>query len=344
MADPRDELTPDYRPLLPEDEDQGDPFLFAPPPEAGARFRYYVYATGEQPAAGIFPTYGANDLTTWERIGFAFPASLPLAHWAPCVAYLPGLARPYVMLYSRAIGLDEEAHVGHVIRRADATAPEGPFADSGEALTTGYDFAIDPDVYRRPDGTLMLAFAVDFVEDEPYGTGIVEAPVAEDLTAIHGEPRLLARPSRDWHVFDAARVMPWKTIPGVDWARQTVRWHTVEAPVGGLRSPAGAPVYLYSGGCFFGFYAVGALRETADGLEDVTDGERNFVVRPEPERGFHGPGHCSYLRLDGGEEVLMLHARFGSPEAPRQMCLARLRWSADGLPHAAPYGATRTED
>ncbi len=334
---PSETAQPSFRPLLPEERDQGDPFVLAPPPEAGARWRYYVYTTGEDPAAGrAFPVYGSNDLTAWEPLGDALVAGQASSHWAPCVTYLPGQEFPYVMLYSRAVGLGEQGHVGHAIRRAASRHPEGPFVDSGHILTPDLDFAIDPDVYRLPDGRLELAFAMDFVDDEPYGTGIVEADLSDDLTELRSAPRLLARPRHDWHVYDAARVMPWKTIEGVDWASQTVRWHTVEAPVGGLVSPGGRTVYLYSGGCFWGFYAVGAL--VADGTgppRDVTDGERNFVVRPDPDRGFFAPGHCSLLRTDG-QDYLMLHARFGAPNAKRQMCLAALRWTADDLPVAEP--------
>jgi len=332
--------SPQYRPLLPEARDQGDPFALVPPPEAGARFRHYAYTTGDEPAAGMaFPVYGSDDLVAWYALGESLRVGAPTAHWAPCVVYRPDLdpARPYLMLYSRAVGVGEQAHVGHAIRRAAAAQPEGPFADTGHVLTPDLDFAIDPDVYRAPDGRLKLAFAMDFVADEPYGTGIVEADLAEDLTRIIGGPRVLARPRHPWHVYEAARAMPWKAIPGVDWSDPAtrVRWHTVEAPVGGLRSPDGAPVYLYSGGCFWGFYAVGALVERADGaLEDVTDGERNFVIRPDPDRGFYGPGHCSLLRAADGKDFLLLHARFGAPDAPRQMCLAPLEWTAEGLPVA----------
>ena len=54
------------------------------------------------------------------------------------------------------------------------------------------------------------------------------------------------------------------------------------------------------------------------------------------ERGFFAPGHCSWLPTDAGEDYLLLHARFGSPQAKRQMCLARLRWTEDGRPVAEP--------
>jgi hypothetical protein len=150
---------------------------------------------------------------------------------------------------------------------------------------------------------------------------------------LQSTPRVLARPGFDWQVYDPARVMPWKAIRGIDWDRQTVRWHTIEAPVGGLVSPIGQRVYLYSGGCFFNFYAVGALIEDGRGRpRDVTDGVRNFVVQPLPDKGFFGPGHCSWLHAHDGSDYLMLHARFGSPKARRQMCLAPLRWTAEGLP------------
>ena len=339
MSDPQ--LPPDayYRPLLPEDRDQGDPYIFAPPPGSETAFRYYVYTTGDDPVEGMaFPVYGSDDLINWHALGESLRTGRASSHWAPCVHYVAGLEAPYVMLYSRAIGVGEEGHVGHAIRHAVSTTPEGPFEDSGHVLTPDLDFAIDPDVYRGADSSLRVAFAMDFVDDEPYGTGIVEAGISDDLTVLTSPPRVLARPRHDWHLYDASRVMPWKAIPGVDWSTDRVRWHTVEAPVGGIVSPSGRQVYLYSGGCFFGFYAVGALVADAEGvLHDVTDGVAKFVIGPQPEIGFYAPGHCSLLRGPDGTDHLMLHARFGSPTAPRQMCLAPLTWDGD-----RPVGGAQT--
>ncbi len=328
-----------YRPLYPEDADQGDPFPLVLPEGVEAAYRYYVYVTTDVVTPKAFPVYGSNDLVTWKALGPSLVSdSTPRAHWAPSVTYVPGLERPFVMLYSRAVGVGPEAHIGHSIRRADSERPEGPFIDSGHVLTPGVDFAIDPDVYRAPDGSLCMAYAIDFVEDAPLGTGLVEVGVSEDLTRVLTPPRLLARASEDWHVFDPQRKLPWMKIPGVDWSKDTVRWHTLEAPVGGLVNPRGQRVYLYSGGCFFGFYAVGALIEEAPGrLVNVTRDGRHFVIRPEPERGLHGPGHCAWMRALDGKDYLMVHGRFGSASAPRNFMLAELRWDEQGLPYCPPF-------
>lgn len=334
------DLPPDtfFRPLFPEDRDQGDPFIFAPPPDTGTRHRYYVYTTGQNPKAGTaIPVFASNDLASWERLGEGLEMPHAGAHWAPCVRHVPGLARPYVMIYSRSIGLGDQAHVGHRLYRADSERPQGPFADSGHILTPNTDFAIDADVYRLPDGALKIAYVVDMVADEPYGTRIVEADIAEALTEITSTPRPLNRPKFWWHLFDARRVLPHKRIPGVDSGRQAVRWHCVEAPGGGLTAPDGRTVYLYSGGCYFDFYAVGALVEDDRGnLRDITTGMGDFVIGPQPGKGFYGPGHCSWLRTAGGRDYLMLHARFGAANARRQMCLVPLKWNDDGLPYTDP--------
>jgi hypothetical protein len=324
-----------YQPLYPETFDQGDPYALALPPRVSAPFRYYVYTTGEEPVAGrAFPVYGSQDLITWQRLSDSLVVEQDAAHWAPCVRYIPDLERPYVMLYSRSHGLGEKAHVGHMLRRADSQSPEGPFMDTGPVRMPEYDFAIDPDVYRSPTGQLKLAFAVDFTEDEPYGTGLVEASISEDLTTLTDAPRVLARPRAGWHVYDPERTMPWKQIPGVDWTTDTVRWHTMEAPVGGLVSPDGRRIFLYSGGSFSNFYAIGALVEVEGQVHDLSADGTGFVLAPMPEHGFYAPGHCSWLQTDDGADCLVFHARFGSLSSKRQMCLARLTWDASGLPRA----------
>ena len=118
-----------YRPLFPEAADQGDPYLLAIPPGVPAAYRFYVYVTrdetsdgrGGTASAGAFPAFASNDLATWTPLGPSLQGDATRhAFWAPCVRYVPGLPRPYVMLYSHGAGTGEQAHIGHQIRRADA--------------------------------------------------------------------------------------------------------------------------------------------------------------------------------------------------------------------------------
>lgn len=172
-----------YQPLAPSDIDQGDPFVLRVPPEANTEYEFYIYITGEQPNEGrAILCYGSHDLREAHPLGWCLIDETPRAHWAPYVRYLPSLEYPYVMLYSRSVAPGEQAHVGHQIIRAHSKGPEGPFIDSGQVLTPDDDFAIDPDVYTLSNGQTMLAFATDFVDDAPLGTGIVEAPISPDLT------------------------------------------------------------------------------------------------------------------------------------------------------------------
>jgi len=316
-------------PLAPEpDVDQGDPYLVAAPPGSGGRFRYYVYVSG----AG-FPVYGSDDLLSWARVGDSLAGAGEAWCWAPCVRYLRGAARPWVMLYSRARGAGEvDGHREHRLRRADSERPEGPFVDSGEVLTPDLDFAIDADVSVGPDGACRLAFAADYTADEPYGTGLWEAAVSPDLRRLAERPRPVARARFDWQLYDPARSIPWKRIEGVDWGSGgTVRWYTMEGPVA-LVSPAGRRTMLYSGGNFAGFYGIGVLREEPGrGWVDLSPTPDRCLLGPVPERGVYGPGHCSVLREQRGS-LLCFHFRT-DPDRPRQFGILPLRWDAADRPH-----------
>lgn len=316
-------------PLLPEpDVDQADPFLLRAPASARTAQTYYLYVTSPG-----FPVYGSDDLTAWRSLGQSMPPSSPAWHWAPCVRYVEGLARPWVMLYSRGKGAGAVlGHQDHRIRRADSQEPEGPFVDSGEVLSADVDFAIDPDVYTKPDGSHWMAYATDFVRDEPYGTGVAEAEITPDLCALTGPQRTVARASSDWQVYDPARVMPWKRIPGVDWARgDTVRWHCLEGPVG-LTSPQGGQVMLYSGGNFTGSYGIGVAVELPGGQwRDLSTDPVSRLLQTAPDLGFHGPGHCSALVQPDGSSYVCFHFRT-SPAALRQFAILPLRWDDRGLP------------
>lgn len=314
-------------PLAPDpDVDQGDPFLLEVPSGTRSPFRYLVYVSGPG-----FPLYGSDDLAEWTPIGTSLQAGDDAWTWAPCVTHLPGAARPWVMLYSRARGSGEvDGHREHRIRRADALEPAGPFVDSGEVLTADLDFAIDPDVRLLPGGGAELTFATDYVDAEPYGTGLAQVTLDADLRRRTGPVLPIARPSADWHVYDAARSMPWKPIDGVRWdAGETVRWHTMEGPVS-LVSPGGTPTLLYSGGNFAGFYGIGLLQRDGDGdWVDLSPTPDRCLLAPMPERGVYGPGHCSVLdRGDGSDQLLCFHFRL-APDLPRQFGIVPLRWDGD---------------
>lgn len=327
-------------PLCPEpDVDQGDPYLVEAPPGSGGRFRFHVYVSG-----GRFPVYGSDDLVGWTRIGDSLAQGSDAWCWAPCVRYVPGLDRPWVMLYSRARGAgDVDGHREHRIRRADSELPEGPFVDSGEVLTAGLDFAIDADVHMV-GGAPLLAFAADFVADEPYGTGLVEAGISADLRRLTTPPRPVGRPGWDWQLYDPARSMPWKAIPGVSWdSGRTVRWYTMEGPVG-LLSPGGRRTMLYSGGNFAGFYGIGVLQQDPTGRwVDLSRTPEDCLLAPMPQRGVHGPGHCSVLdtaEMPAGRQAMCFHFRV-SPDAPRQFGILPLDWDGDDRPCCLIEGMAR---
>jgi hypothetical protein len=322
-----------YQPLSPQPFDQGDPFVLEVPEEAGTTYRFYLYTSGEpETGDGAIPVYGSDDLSTATLLGTSLVEDTPRSHWAPCVFYIPSLEFPYVMLYSRSVDRDR-IDIGHQIVRAHSKRPEGPFLESGNILTPYDDFAIDADVCALRDGRVVLGIAVDFVGDAPLGTGIVEEEVSPDLTHLLGNRRVLARACSDEQVFEAARCMPWKAIPGVDWFRgDTVRWHTIEAPVY-LHSPSGKRVVLYSSGCYYkGNYAVGALVEDDNGnLLDVTATTGHSVIRSQPESGLYSLGHPSYIQI-AGHDFLVIHMRQGSVDAERQMTIVPLLWTEEGLP------------
>ena len=319
-----------WRPLFPEPAiDQGDPYVLRVPDGVPAPYRYYAFTTGDGGSkSGMFPVHASNDLATWTKIdGNAFPdADMKQHHWAPCVRYVPGLPRPYVMLFSHSDG--EDMDVGHKIFRADAERPEGPYVKSGHVLTPDMPFAIDADVYEE-GGKTMLAIATDFLdgatEGARIGTGLAVAEVSADLTTLQSQWRVLGRAQHDWQVYQPRRMVPFKDIPGVDTGTTPVKWHCMEGASGGLQSPSGKDVVLYSGGCYFGFYAVGAI---VDGKDVAADG-KTFTLHLDEDAKIYAPGHCSTTVGPDGETYIVFHARFGSEDAPRQAALARIEWDGD---------------
>lgn len=322
--------------------DQGDPNIMEIPEthRSNYPFRYYVFITDDSAHGRTlfpeksFPCYGSNDLVNWQFLSASLEKQDDNTRWAPCVGFYPDLERPFVMLYSRARGKDYEAHIQHRIRRADSVNPEGPYQDSGEVLTQDLDFSIDPQVYRNESGQLRMAFATDFVEQDPIGTGLADIGIQDDLRSTSGPLRILARASYDWQMYEPERVVPWKTIPGVDFSKgDKVRWHCLEGPVGGIIGPTGRRFVFYSAGNFNHTYAVGILEETPDGkFHDLSSTIEDCLLKPEPSNNFFSVGRIGFLRAPDGRELVTYHARFGSPGAPRRFGFAPLSWTNEGLP------------
>ncbi len=309
-----------YQPLLSDDShDQGDPF----PVRDGDR---YLTFTTAQDQTGAFATYEASlDFAEVRYLGMALEREADAAHWAAWVGFSEIVG--WAMLYSRSLGsAGDAAHIGHRIYLALADQPAGPYK-TVRCITPGGDdnqsFFIDPDV-QLVDGRLMFACATDYVDDEPFGTGIAWAPISDDLSHLLEPLQPILRATTDYHVYESQRVMPWKHIPGIDWEQgQTAKWHTVEAPV--ILSP---DVVLYSGGNFSHQYFVGAAVRQPDGTwrDSVQDG--HFVVSPGQIPGFTSPGHCAKVP----DQDMLIMA--GLPDGcwPRKMFLAPLAWNARGLP------------
>lgn len=322
-----------YKPLFPEAQDQGDPFVLRVPEGRETDFRYYTYVTDDGAVVDgkAFPAYGSDDLLNWTALGRSLKVDRHSAHWAPCIIPSPLHEDRYLMVYSCSRGFGEDAHINHALYVAESFSPEGPFVTRNTiTLPSSIDFAIDPDIFRGADGKLRVSFAMDFVEGERIGTGLAEAVIDDELTKLLSEPIALARATSEWHVFHPERKMEWKKIPGIDWSQgHTVKWHCIEGPCT-LFGPDEQRVTLYSGGCYENFYGVGILKESGSTLVDISPTPDKALLSPMPEHGIYAPGHCSCVEGPDGVVYVVFHARFGSLEATRQMALAPLLWNEKG--------------
>ena len=105
------------------------------------------------------------------------------------------------------------------------------------------------------------------------------------------QPTLVARPSADWHLYDADRSMPWKEIPGVAGTTATRCAGRRSRARRSLTSPRGRDVMLYSGGNFAGFYGIGRIaRDAAGRWTDLTPTPADALLGPQPDAGVVGPG------------------------------------------------------
>jgi hypothetical protein len=158
---------------------------------------------------------------------------------------------------------------------------------------------------------------------------VVEVALSADFSRPVSAPRVVVTPSLDVQLYERDRSMPWQ-VGRRDWAAgETVDWHCIEAPIGGLVSPSGEDFYLTSYGSYKDeTYAVGAVREARDGRLDDLAVEGHAVLRAGMLPGIESAGHPSLV----APNLLVSHGRF-EPGGERQAFFAPLLWDDRGRPY-----------
>ena len=298
-------------------EPSADPFVLA---HAGA---WWAFCTGLAPDGRAFPIFHSDDLVHWVRRAGAMttlPEPVP-EYWAPEVFLCAGVFHLY---YSAGDGLNRM-----VVRVATAEAPEGPYEDRGVVLTRE-PFAIDAHVFEDEDGSRWLFYATDFPDAPHAGTGIVRDRMLDPFR-LEGDPRPVALPRYDWHVFDPCRA-----------EKGGLRWHTVEGPF--VLKRKGRYYLMYSGGNWSNpSYGIGYATTTdlAGGAEweQPCDGVAVPPILKTRTRSVIGPGHNSVVRGPDARELWCVYHRWDPGGGTRVLSMDRMDWVGDRL---VVFGPTET--
>ena len=193
------------------------------------------------------------------------------------------------------------------IRVAVAEHPAGPFVDAGRRLTAE-PFAIDAHVFADVDGSRWLFYAADFLARSHVGTGTVRDRLLDPFT-LEGNPRPVALPRHDWHVYHPRRP-----------EKGGVRWHTVEGPF--VLRRKGVYYEMFSGGNWQNpTYGVSyATARSLRGSRGVEPGGGRRAGAPHPALGGGGGGPRPQLgraRTGQPAALLRLPPLVGRPERPR---------------------------
>ncbi|MCC7448942.1 MAG: glycoside hydrolase family 43 protein [Anaerolineae bacterium] len=275
---------------------------------------YYAYGTAAPlPDGTIFPVLQSPDLVHWQLRGGALIPPGGDDFWAPEAAYHNGT----FYLYYSAHGINGK---DHQLRVATSPNPLGPFHDAGHVLVPNEPFTIDAHPFRDVDGQWYLFYSQDFLtldEDYRVGTGIVVDRLL-DMQTLAGQPRVVARPHADWHLFQAQRTMYGNVYD----------WHTIE----------GAAVRVHNDK-YYCFYSGGAWERENYGIAYVIadqplgpyrrpEGVTLPLMRSVPGQVI-GPGHNSFTSTpDGKQEVVVYHA-WDTAMTARLMRVDRLHWDGD---------------
>ncbi len=301
-----------HNPVYPHDF--ADPFVLK---TSGA---YYAYGTAAPAEDGrLFPVLRSVDLIHWERLrGALQPLDSPpaLSYWAPEVLERDG--RFYLFYSASQIPSDE----GHRLRVAIADNPAGPFIDSGRLLLPDQGFSIDASPFRDPKtGDIFLFFATDFVEQEPFGTGLAAVKLSDDLLSATTSPVTVLRAHADWQIYERNRAYKGRIWP---------TWNCVEGP--NVLFHEGKYYCLYSGGAWYSDrYGVGfAVADHPLGpWRDEHDALGPFVLKGIPGKVI-GPGHNSMVVGPDGKTLYMAYHAWDAAKTARRMCIDPIVWTPVG--------------
>ena len=308
------------------------PDYFADPFVLKSSSGYWAYGTGPCDQAGRqFPVLHSDDLVGWEYVGHALgPLMNPPAfsYWAPEVAERDGKLYLY---YSASHGQSDEHHR---LRVAVADHPAGPFEDMGKVIFPDGGFSIDPHPFRDPrTGKWYLYFAVDYLHDEPHGTGLAAVPLADDMVTPLAPPTLVMRAQCPWQVYEHNR-----DYKGRVWNA----WHCIEGPF--VVFHGNRYWCLYSGGNWqSGNYGIGFA--VADNpLRPWTDDMAQHgptVLKGIPNRVI-GPGHASVVPGPDDASLMLVYHAWDAEKTARRMCIDPLHFTDEGPRCDGPSVAPRT--
>ncbi|MFL6236458.1 MAG: glycoside hydrolase family 43 protein [Thermoanaerobaculia bacterium] len=277
------------------------------------RGEYWGYCTGLWRDGRAFGVIQSRDLVHWREMPGAMeplPGGYP-CYWAPEVAFFE---ERFYLYYS--VGNEERME----IRVAVADHPGGPFVDSGRRLTSE-PFAIDAHVFVEEDGSRWFFYAADFLDRSHIGTGTVRDRLLDPFT-LEGDPRPVALPRHDWHVYHPNRP-----------EKGGVRWHTVKGPF--VLRRKGLLYEMYSGGNWQSpTYGVSyaTARDVRDPAEwaQAADGERVLpILRSGGE--VVGPGHNSAVRGPDNRQLYCVYHRWSADLKERVMAIDPLDWAGERM-------------
>jgi GH43 family beta-xylosidase len=289
------------------------PHSFPDPFVLKHRGEYWGYCTGLWRDGRAFGVIHSRDLVHWREMPGAMeplPGDHP-CYWAPEVAFFEDR---FYLYYS--VGNEERME----IRVAVADHPGGPFVDSGRRLTSE-PFAIDAHVFADEDGSRWLFYAADFLDRDHIGTGTVRDRLLDPFT-LEGNPRPVALPRHDWHVYHPNRP-----------EKGGVRWHTVEGPF--VLRRKGLLYEMFSGGNWqsptYGVsYATARSLQEPGEWKQAADGERVLpILRSGGE--VVGPGHNSAVRGPDNRQLYCVYHRWSADLKERVMAIDPLDWAGERM-------------